>query len=54
MLCVARVVDHQMRLQIDLRTPSRKASCVRFAHHINTGEAACSSGRRYRDHSVQV
>ena len=27
------------RLQIGLRILSRKASCVRFAHHVNTGEA---------------
>ena len=41
LLHLARVVDHQMRLQIDLQTPSRKANCVRFAHHVSTGEAAC-------------
>ena len=39
LLHLARVVDHQMRLQIDLQTPSRKESCVRFAHHVDPEDA---------------
>ena len=50
----SRVVDHQVRLEADLRDPSWEGGHVRFAHHLHPWEAAGGSGRRYGDHSVQV
>ena len=52
--CWVRVMDHKVLLEIDLRDPSRKGSCVRFAHHLHPRETAGGSGRRYGDHPVPV
>ena len=51
-----RVVDHQVRLQTDIRDPSGEGSCVRVANHLHPRETARSSGRRYGpgDHPVQL
>ena len=45
LLAVSRVVDHQMWIEADLRDPSWEGSCLRLAHYLNPGEAACGSGR---------
>ena len=52
--CWVRVMDHKVRLKTELRDPSRKGSCVRFAHHLHPRETAGGSGRRYGDHPVPV
>ena len=54
LVCLAKIVDHQVRLEADLRDPSWEGSGVRFAHHLHPRAAADSSSRRYRDHSVQL
>ena len=40
-VAVSRVVDHQMRIEADLRDPSWEGGCLRLAHYLNPGEAAC-------------
>ena len=52
--CWVRVMDHKVRLEIDLQDPSRKGSCVRFAHHLHPRETASGSGRRYGNNPVPV
>ena len=44
-VAVIRVVDHQMQIEADLRDPSCEGGCLRLAHYLNLGEAACGSGR---------
>ena len=43
-VAVSRVVDHQMRIEADLRDSSWEGVCLRPAHYFNPGEAACGSG----------
>ena len=35
LVCLAKIVDHQVLLEADLRDPSREGSSVRFAHHLH-------------------
>ena len=52
---LARVMDHQVLLKAQLRDPAWEEGCLRsatFAYRIRPREAACGSGRIYRDHPV--
>ena len=54
LVCLAKIVDHQVRLEADLRDPSGEGGCVRFAHHLHPRESARVSGRRFWDHPAEL
>ena len=47
-------MDQQVRLQTDLRDPSREGGCVCFANHLHPRETACGSGWRHGDHRSAI
>jgi hypothetical protein len=54
MFAFDRVVDHQVRLEVDLRDPTWKGGCIRSANSIYPWEAAGDQGWRYGNNPVQL
>ena len=53
-LCCLAFNDCKMLLKTDLQDPCGRGGCVCFAHHLHTRGSACGSGKRYRDHPVEI